>query len=387
MRLLDLHLLRSFVLPFVYCEAGFFAVWLIADLVSNVQDFIDAQVSPLAIAGFYFGQLPAIAIIVLPIGLLLALLYCLSRLSQANEIISMLGAGLSLGRVLRPFFAVGLAITALSGFLNYKLAPHAEARRETELAELEAGNGKLEKRAYTYGYLFHNRTDNRLWFVQKMPTDWRQPLVGLQVVQQDAAGHITDKLYAGQATYEAAAHAWHFGGGTRLARFDANGDLRDQVFPEETTIDYWSETPDRIASSVLQAEHLSVPELHHYLRINSDFTHPQLAPFRTYLDYRHALPWECLVVVFVSAPLGIVYSRRNVFAGVAGAIGIFFLTLFLTNLCLALGRGDRIPPFWAAWTPNLLFFVVGAVLLRIRALNRDRLPRTWDELRSFVLTR
>lgn len=387
MSLLDRHLLRSFLLPFVYCELGFLAVWLIADLVSNVQDFIDAQVSPVLIAGFYLGQLPAIVVLTLPIGLLLALLYCLSRLSQANEIISMLGAGVSLQRILTPFFCVGLAVTAISAALNYRLAPEAEARRETELAEIEAGNGKMEKRAFVNGYLFRNNADRRLWFAQRMPTDLRQPLVGIEIVQQDAAGHITEKYYAPRATYDPAARAWHLSGGTRLARYNEAGDLIGETFPPETVIEGWSETPWRIASALLQADHLSVPELHEYLRLNADLTHVQLAPFRTYLDYRRALPWGCLVVVFVSAPLGIVYSRRNVFIGVAAAIGIFFLTLFLTNLFLALGRSDRVPSFWAAWTPNLLFFTVGLVLLRMRSLNRDRLPLTPSELRVFLFPR
>ena len=387
MSLLDRHLLRAFLLPFIYCELGFLAIWLIADLVSNVQDFIDAQVSPLLIAGFYLGQLPAIAVLTLPVGLLLAVLYCLSRLSQANEIISMLGAGISLQRILTPFFCVGLAITAISGALNYRLAPQAEARRETELAEIEAGNGKLEKRAFTNGYLFANRADRRLWFVQHMPTDLRQPLTGVQVVQQNAAGHITEKFYAPTVTYDWAAHAWHLGGGARVAHYNPAGDLTGETFPPESVIDDWSETPWRIASAMLQADHLSIPELHQYLRLNADFTPAQLAPFRTYLDYRRALPWGCLVVVFVSAPLGIVYSRRNVFVGVASAIGLFFFTLFLTNLCLALGRGNRIPAFWAAWTPDLLFFTIGLVLLRMRSLNRDRLPITPSELRTFLLGR
>ncbi len=260
--LLDRHLLRAFLLPFVYCELGFLAVWLIADLVSNVQDFIDAQVSPVLIAGFYLGQLPAIVVLTLPIGLLLALLYCLSRLSQANEIISMLGAGVSLRRILTPFFCVGLAITAVSAALNYRLAPQAEARRETELAEIEAGNGKMEKRAFTNGYLFANRADRRLWFVQRMPTDLRQPLTGVQVVQQDGSGHITDKYYAPQVTYDSAARAWRLSGGARLARYNSAGDLVGETFPPETVIDGWSETPWRIATALRQADHLSIPELH-----------------------------------------------------------------------------------------------------------------------------
>ena len=388
MRLLDRHLLRSFLLPFTYCELGFFAVWLIFDLSSNVNDFMEARVSPLAILGFYLGQAPTILVLTLPVGLLLALLYCLSRLSQANEIISMLGAGVSLGRVLGPFFAVGILVSLGSTFLNYRLAPEAEARRERELAELQNDNARLEKRAFTPGYLFANRADRRLWFVQRMPYDLSQPLEGVQIVQQDASGRIVEKRYAPRATFNEARRTWTLsapdGGVTRSARFDARGDVAGEEFPTTQTLTGLSETPWRIASATLQAEHLSVPALREYLRLNNDFTPALLAPYRTYLQYRWALPWACLVTVLIAAPLGVVYSRRSVLVGVASSIFIFFLILFLDNLFRALGRGDRLPAFWAAWTPELLFGFVGMVLLRVRALNRDRLPLTpallWDFL-------
>ena len=49
------------------------------------------------------------------------------------------------------------------------------------------------------------------------------------------------------------------------------------------------------------------------------------------------------------------------------------------------GAGYRgVGPFWAAWTTNVAFGLIGVVLLRVRALNRDKLPftpaRLWDFL-------
>ncbi len=44
---------------------------------------------------------------------------------------------------------------------------------------------------------------------------------------------------------------------------------------------------------------------------------------------------------------------------------------FLTHLFLALGEGDRIPAWAAAWTPNILFVIVGLVLLYLRSTNRE----------------
>src|SRR6185295_13250651 len=97
----------------------------------------------------------------------------------------------------------------------------------------------------------------------------------------------------------------------------------------------------------------------------------RLAPFATHLHYRFALPWTCLVVVFLAAPLGVGYSRRGVLASVAGAVILVFSMNFLINFFLALGEGDRIPSWIAAWTPNLVFGAIGLYLLYLRAANKD----------------
>src|SRR5213076_1959954 len=99
----------------------------------------------------------------------------------------------------------------------------------------------------------------------------------------------------------------------------------------------WSETPFRLGSANERAEFLSLPELREYLRFNADFPHTLLAPFRTHLQYRLALPWTCLVVVCIAAPLGIGYSRRGVLSSVAAAVVLVFSMNFLTHLFTALG--------------------------------------------------
>jgi lipopolysaccharide export LptBFGC system permease protein LptF len=121
----------------------------------------------------------------------------------------------------------------------------------------------------------------------------------------------------------------------------------------------------------VRPEFLGVSELREYLRFNSDFPETLLAPFRTQLQYRWALPWTCFVVALMAAPLGISFSRRGIIASVALAILLVFTMNFLTHLFLALGEGDRISPITAAWTPNVIFFLIGLYLLRLRATNRE----------------
>src|SRR5277367_3394680 len=131
MRLIDRYVLQNFLIPFLYSTFGFLAIWLVFDLSDNMHDFIEAHVKLKALAYFYLTQFPQILVICLPVGLLLALLYSLSRMSRSNEIISMLTAGQSMIRVLRPLFIFGFFTALASMALNYEMAPHSDQLRKT----------------------------------------------------------------------------------------------------------------------------------------------------------------------------------------------------------------------------------------------------------------
>ena len=86
--------------------------------------------------------------------------------------------------------------------------------------------------------------------------------------------------------------------------------------------------------------------------------------------YRFALPWNVLVVVFVAGPLCMAFSRRGALGGIAGGLILFIGLFALSNVFLALGQGSRISPLVAAWTPSVLFLLIGFILLYRRATNR-----------------
>lgn len=83
------------------------------------------------------------------------------------------------------------------------------------------------------------------------------------------------------------------------------------------------------------------------------------------------MPWQILALTLVAAPLGIAYSRRGAVGGIAGSIFIFFVLLFLNNLCLNLGKGLHIAPWFSSWIPHLLFCTLGIILLYFRSQNKD----------------
>lgn len=366
MRLLDRYIVRNFLQPYVYCILGFLSIWLIFDISDNSSTIFDERAPFWLVAKFYWTQIPQVLVILLPVALLLALLFSLGRMSRSNEIVSMLTAGVSVPRVVFPLLVIGLLTTAVTLGLNYSLAAHAELARKNFFDQINRGG---VRDVVVVGQVFRNRTDNRTWYVTRFRPN-TNAFNGVQIVQQDADGNILRNYIATDAFYEPATKSWRLEK-AKIVNYDLAGNITDEKIVESMTIPDWSETPFRLSSANFRPEFLGISELEEYLHFNSDFPETLLAPFRTQLQYRWALPWTCFVVAIMATPLGIGFSRRGILSSVAAAIGLVFAMNFLTHLFLALGEGDRVSPFVAAWTPNAIFFVIGLYLLHLRATNRE----------------
>ncbi|MCX6971470.1 MAG: LptF/LptG family permease [Verrucomicrobia bacterium] len=369
MTILDRYILQKFATPFAYCFLGFIGIWFIFDLSDNLPDFIQGHAGFDVLMEYYGSQIPQLVVVCLPIGLLLGLLYSLTAMSRSNEIISMLGAGLSVTRILVPLIAVGVLLSLVTTFFNFAGAPHAAAAKKQMVRDIKRGEKRTEA---VFGHLFRNREELRTWFMRRINIQ-RGKIGDIQILQQNADGDILQQWYAREANYQPEMKQWILSN-ARYVEMAPNGDITKSELKDTLVINGWNETPWRILSSVMNPEFLAVPELEDYLTYNSDFPEKRLAAYRTHLYYRWALPWFCLVVVFLAAPMGIVYSRRGILGGVAVAIAMFFSLVFTSSLFVALGKGQRIPPFIAAWGPVIFFFAIGLVLVWYRSTNRE-LPK------------
>ncbi len=378
MRILDRYILRSFLEPFLLCFLGFIGILTIFDFYDNRNDFIEGSARAWLIGVYYIHQLPRFILLGMPMGVLLGLLYSLSKMSRSNEIISILATGRSVPRLLAPLFVVCAGLTGICVWLNYEFAPRADRLHAEDIGRIRLGESEIEKHKTIAGHLTKDRQTNRLWFaaVTRRNVD---SLVGVHITQLDTDGRPKMRWYAEHADYDARTARWILARG-KLVHFDAEGNIITGDTEDWTkgtgadayrVIDKWSETPFRITSARMDAEQLGVPELREYLTENSDFPDSQLAPFRTHLQHRWALPFTCFAVVFIAAPLGIVFSRRAVLASVAASIFIFFIFLFLMFFFLAMGKGNHVHPLVAGWVPNATLLVIGSYLLWLRSTNRE----------------
>ena len=78
---------------------------------------------------------------------------------------------------------------------------------------------------------------------------------------------------------------------------------------------------------------------------------------------RFSLPFACLVLMLVGVPLGANSRRGGKSSGFVFTILLVFIYYFLSYIGIALGKLNKLPPFLAVWSANLLFAIVGIFLL------------------------
>jgi len=369
MRLLDRYLLRELLIPLSYCLGGFLLFWIAFDLFAELNRFRARGLLPAEIAEYYLVVAPEFLILVLPIALLLALLYALTNHARHHEITAIRAAGISLWRLLLPYFFVGLVISVAALLINELWVPRSSDAAEEILerhATKEAGLGRNQVRLLS----FTNSRDGRLWQVglyDHETTEMIQPKVFWTETNGTRVAFEAERALHTNGV-------WTFFNASQYETLPETNAIPIPLFQRtnEIAMPQFGETPELVKSEIKVSRSLSlarakrtdlaISEILNYLRLHPNPPASDRAWLHTKLQGRFAAPWTCFVVVLIAAPFGAASGRRNVFVGVASSIVICFGYFVLQQLSLALGTGGYLPPWLAAWLPNLTFGLVGLVL-------------------------
>jgi len=363
MRLLDRYLLRELLIPLGYCLSGFLIFWISSDLFAMLDDFQEKKLLVRDIAEYYLVAAAEFLVLVLPIALLLALLYCLTNHARHHELTAIRAAGVSLWRLCLPYLVVGFAFTVVHFALNELWVPRSVEAAAQILERRTAKQGSADRRNIVRDFLVRNERDDRIWRIgsyhlethemTNILVEWKLP---------DGSRH---ELYAERG--ERIDKVWTFHKALKLTYAPGSIDPTDRNPPGTLAIPEFSETPEQIKSEIkvnnrskaVRNAELPLIEIFNYLRLHPRPTRSDEHRLYTQLHGRLAAPWTCLVVVLIAIPFAAGSGRRNVFVGVASSISMCFIYFILLRLGVALGTGGYVPPWLAAWFPNISFGLAG----------------------------
>lgn len=366
-RFIFLEWLKVFILTILVI----FGVLLLGDIQDNLQDLLGFGAGWEQILLYYGILLPAFMPVALPVSFMVSLLFCLGQLHRNHEITALRAAGLSLFRITRILWAVGILLIVLLFQLNARLVPWSveESRKlwnDLAFAKALAEETPEEEVGLIHNLTFYNRKDGRLWFLNRF-NEYNYRAYGVTVSELSPENGLEiRRIVANEAWYDDLSAVWTFRWGREIQFDPESGDPVRSLGFDEKRLPTFGEDPQLMKYLEKRPKDLSLRELElvvDYLRPAGD---PRLARYAVSYYDRLLNPLSFLVILGLAIPFSVTGVRTNPFVGVSKAMGLFVLYFILVNVAQLAGTSG-VPPLWAALIPNLAAFVlVGYYFLRLQ---------------------
>jgi LPS export ABC transporter permease LptG/LPS export ABC transporter permease LptF len=360
--ILDDYVLREFLTTFFMVLISFVLLLLVFTFFELLDDIIRNR-TPLVTVGEYLINLtPSMIYLITPLGVLVAVLVVFGVLARTSEFTAMKATGISLYRVMVPIVVVSTIIALALFLFDESYVPGANRRQEALRSVIKGRPAQTFLRP-DQKWMFGRQDPGkpgRIFYYQFFDPD-QDRFANLTVFEFNPENFsISRRIFASSVHWEPQLQQWVFEHGWER-RFDGEAvskysPFTVQGFPEI------NEPPQYFSKQALQSSEMTFTQLQRYIRDlrQSGFDTKQLS---VQLNIKLAYPLVTLIMAVLAIPFALSMGRRGSLTGIATAIGLAIAYWVVQGLFEALGGVNLLPTLLAAWSPDLLFGLMGAYLL------------------------
>ncbi len=354
MRILWRYLIKSFLQVFYLALGGFVVIYLVIDLFEKIDDLVEAQVNFSKIFVYFLCKIPLIVVEGIPMAILIAAIISFGILGKNNEIVALKASGINLLRCIIPILTIALVISSVDFFFNQELVPFClkkanaiwqkESKKSGQSAAIAQGRIWCRSDNVILNADYFDRRNNVLKKVTLFIFDGDFDLVR-RVDAREARWSGEDWIFIkGVDQQKSKGNAWV------IKAFKA------RVLPIEVNPVSF-ETVQRIP------DEMSFTELYNYVsrleKEGYDTTY-----YRLKLHSKISFPTTGVVLALLGLSIAFLLGRHSsIPLGVALATALAFVYLVVFQFSISLGEAGVLPPLIAAWIGNVLFSMVGCLLL------------------------
>jgi lipopolysaccharide export system permease protein len=354
-RKIDRYIIRKFLGTFFYSIALIMVIVIIFDISEHIDDFVEKDPPLSAIVfDYYLNFIPYFANLFSPLFTFIAVIFFTSRMAANTEIVAILSSGISFRRLLVPFMLSAAFIAIMSFCLSNYVIPHANLRR------LRFDNTYIRNHFRNNDVNIHRQVSPGIFVYFDNFNDLDN--IGYKFAYQKMnKGKMYYKIMAEEAHYDSTTLKWelknynirYIEDEKELLKVGAKLDTAFAFKPDEfsdktdniETMNYW-ELDRFIESEKLKGvDNLEYCYIEKYKRISF--------PFAT----------------FILTLIGVSMASRKVRGGIGLHIGmgllISFSYILFMQISTTFATNGSMSPFWAVWTPNILYMVIALFLLRL----------------------
>jgi lipopolysaccharide export system permease protein len=373
------YLIREQVTPLSVCFLGLSLILITGRLLQLTRYLFTSSVTAVDLLEIMAFAMPNLVLYALPMATLVGVLLAFLRLNSDNELIALRAAGIGFHQFL-PAIVSLLAITTLFSFFNaLYLMPSANRAFEIKLKSLGRSILPLLLKEGTFidavpkvVFFFESVDAANMKIEGIFVEDSRQPDIRAVIVADHAniaypsdASQIIFRISTGIITRVSDELK------TAQAIAFKNYDLAlslNELFGESSTFRKGR-------------KEMSLGELLEIIREGGPKYDLSLS---LELHRRMALPFSCLLLGLIGAPLGALFRQSGRMAGLTMGLGVFLAYYIALSAGKGLGENGLISPFLAVWLPNLLAAMVALSLwVKIQREIPSGAGDIWRRLQSF----
>ena len=354
---LDRYLINQFWIILGIAILGFLSIFMVVDLIENLDRFMDNKVPSIVVFRYYVYTLPYFISIGLPMAVLISTVFSLGSMVKRNEWTAMKASGISLYRIAFPLIICGVLLSGISFLLDNKLVAYGNEKR-FEIDRDYVKRKSRHKLKNTLKDIFIQKNSSNHISLSKY---FLQKTVGYDLTMVDLDDlTINERIDAKKISWDLDSLKWSVSDysirqfnehgletnvkiGTRDSLIDLGFmpvDIQQQARkPDE--LDYY-----RLTERITQLKDNGVDtvkwEVTRYIKISFAFTN--------------------LIVILCGIPLVVFKERSSLSFGAGASVFVIFGYYALIKFGQSLGFKGVIEPMFSAWLGNVTFIIAAMIL-------------------------
>ncbi len=359
MKILDRYLIKQFLQTIFFGIIALILIFVVIDMMENLDDFIDQNVTLDVILHYYVVFTPEIIKLITPIAVLFGALFTAGKAANLSELTAIKASGVSLFRFMLPFIVTTVLICGISVIFSGYIVPMANKTKiNIEMNYLKRGI------TYTGSNIFFQ--DTRTKIVSISFFDINQNIaytVSIQDFDKNDLTKMTARIDARSLSYDTLKKVWtakdvvrrSFGLLNQKAEYFTELDLNGVNF-----------LPGDLLTKQQKPEEMNLNELNDFIKNQQRSGND---PTNTLIEYhsRFAFAAASLIVILFGLPISANKRRGGLAVQVGINILVAFIYLVFMKISQAFGKNGAINPVLTAWLANLLFLAAALINLpRVR---------------------
>jgi LPS export ABC transporter permease LptF/LPS export ABC transporter permease LptG len=355
--LLDDYVLGEFFVYLGMILTTFLVLSLVFTLFELLGDILRNQTPAFVVAEYLLNVTPYLLYSIAPMVMLLAVLITFGLMQRSNEITVIKATGVSIYRLIAPVLVAAAVMATGLFFADQFYLPHTNKRQEALHNQIKGRPPQTylrPDRKWIFG------RNNQIYYYQFFDPD-RDQFANVNIFQIDPATFtVTHRVHADRAHWADSMKRWIYEQGwERSLRTAAIADFHSfevATFPE------LSEDPSYFKKEVKQYSEMNYEELRRYIHDlqQSGF---DVVRLRMQLHQKISYPVITLVTAILAIPFALSGGKKGAITGIAVAVAIAAVYIVVQRSFEAMGNLGQLPPALAAWSPDLIFTLIGGYLI------------------------